>query len=294
MKLKLENFFSDPEDFQIMSSSVTPSNFERLVEIMSRLRDPDTGCPWDVEQTFATIAPYTIEEAYEVADAVERGDMDELRDELGDLLLQVVFHSRMAEEAGMFDVEDVANSISEKMLRRHPHVFTDQRIDNAEAQTIAWEDIKAAERDNKAKRTGAKHPASVLDGVANGLPALTRALKLQKRAARVGFDWADARLVIEKFREELDELDVELNANTLDQSRVQDEVGDLLFTCVNIARQLDIDPESALRHGNIKFERRFRELEENVRADGNKPQSMSLDALEEAWHAAKASLAGKY
>ncbi|MBT4889347.1 MAG: nucleoside triphosphate pyrophosphohydrolase [Rhodospirillales bacterium] len=277
-----------------MSSSVTPSNFERLVEIMSRLRDPDTGCPWDVEQTFATIAPYTIEEAYEVADAVERGDMDELRDELGDLLLQVVFHSRMAEEAGMFDVEDVANSISEKMLRRHPHVFTDQRIDNAEAQTIAWEDIKAAERDNKAKRTGAKHPASVLDGVANGLPALTRALKLQKRAARVGFDWADARLVIEKFREELDELDVELNANTLDQSRVQDEVGDLLFTCVNIARQLDIDPESALRHGNIKFERRFRELEENVRADGNKPQSMSLDALEEAWHAAKASLAGKY
>ncbi len=266
------------------------SSFDRLKEIMVRLRNPDTGCPWDVEQTFATIAPYTIEEAYEVADAIERNDMDELRDELGDLLLQVIFHSRIAEEAGAFNVEDVVGAISEKMLRRHPHVFDDVHIKDASAQTVHWEDLKAAERDDKAKRAGEGETASVLDGIAGGMPALTRSLKLQNRAARVGFDWADPKLVIDKFREELDELEVELNADTLLEHRVQDEVGDLLFTCVNIARQLGIDPESALRHGNIKFERRFRKLEVDVKAKGSEPQDMSLDALEQAWADAKRAL----
>lgn len=267
-----------------------PSSVDRLIEIMAKLRDPETGCPWDVEQTFASIAPYTIEEAYEVSDAIERGDMNDLRDELGDLLLQVIFHSRMAEEAKLFSVDDVADAISDKMLRRHPHVFDDEHIADADAQTIAWEDIKAAEREDKAQQSGTGTPASVLDGVASGLPALTRALKLQKRAARVGFDWADAQLVIEKFREELDELEAELNADTLDEARVQDEVGDLLFTCVNIARQLDIDPEGALRHGNVKFERRFRMLEDTIRSGGRTPEDMSLNELEDAWTAAKVAL----
>ncbi len=269
------------------------SSIDRLVEIMVRLRDPKTGCPWDVKQTFASIAPYTIEEAYEVADTIEKGDMDELRDELGDLLLQVIFHSRMAEELNLFTIDDVADGISDKMLRRHPHVFGDQNMHDADSQTIAWEDIKARERDEKARRqTGSDHPASILEGIANGLPALTRALKLQKRAARVGFDWKDARLVIEKFREELDELEAELNADNRNEDRVQDEVGDMLFTCVNMARQLGIDPESALRHGNIKFEKRFRKLEETVRNNAQQPQDMTLEQLETAWTQAKASLAG--
>ena len=265
------------------------SSFDRLTDIMAKLRNPDGGCPWDVEQTFATIVPHTIEEAYEVADAIEHGDMDELRDELGDLLLQVVFHSRMAEEDNLFSVNDVIESITDKMIRRHPHVFGDADIATADAQTIAWEDQKAEERALKAANTG--EPDSVLDGVTVGLPALTRALKLQKRAARVGFDWADVRLVVEKLHEEIAELDVELGAlekdASHDQGRIQDEVGDLLFTCVNIARQLDIDPETALRHGNAKFERRFRMLETTVIGDGRKPEDLSLDELEQAWKRVK-------
>jgi nucleoside triphosphate diphosphatase len=263
------------------------ASFLRLVDIMKQLRTPETGCPWDVEQTFETIAPYTIEEAYEVADAIERGDMTDLRDELGDLLLQVVFHGRIAEESDLFHVGDVADAISDKMIRRHPHVFADQIIEDAEAQTASWEDTKARERAEKAARTGQEEDTSVLANLPVALPALTRAFKLQKRAARVGFDWADARLVIDKFREELDELDEELARAQRQPDRIEDEVGDLLFTCVNVARQLGIDPETALRHGNAKFERRFRQLETDVAAKGNQPQDMSLDALEDAWGAAK-------
>ncbi len=265
------------------------ASFLRLVDIMRQLRTPETGCPWDVKQTFGTIAPYTIEEAYEVADAIERGDMDDLRDELGDLLLQVVFHGRMAEEAGLFHVGNIADAISEKMIRRHPHVFADQTISSAEAQTASWEETKARERAEKAHQKQDVMP-SILDDIPVALPALTRALKLQKRAARVGFDWADARLVIEKHREELDELDEELARDAQLPDRVEDEVGDLLFTCVNIARQLGIDPESALRHGNNKFERRFRQLETDVAAQGHQPGDMSLDALENAWSAAKSEV----
>ena len=258
-------------------------SFDRLVAIMAKLRDPDGGCPWDVEQTFSTIAPYTIEEAYEVADAIDRGDMTDLRAELGDLLLQVVFHARMAEEDGHFDADAVADGIAEKMIKRHPHVFADQAIDGAEAQTRAWEDQKASERAERAASEGRE--ASILDDVAVGLPALTRALKLQKRAARVGFDWADVRLVMEKHKEELGELEAELD--DADPARLADEVGDLLFTCVNIARQLGIDPETALRDGNAKFERRFRRLEHDVKASGRKPEAMSLEELEAAWQEAK-------
>jgi MazG family protein len=263
------------------------ASFMRLVKIMKQLRTPGTGCPWDVEQTFETIAPYTIEEAYEVADAIERGNMDDLRDELGDLLLQVVFHGRMAEESDLFHVGDVADAISDKMIRRHPHVFADQVIESAEAQTASWEETKAGERATKVNRSGEAEDTSILADLPVALPALTRAFKLQKRAARVGFDWADARLVIDKFREELDELDAELARKERQNDRIADEVGDLLFTCVNVARQLGIDPETALRHGNAKFERRFRQLETDVNATGAKPQDMTLNALEEAWTAAK-------
>ncbi len=265
------------------------SSFDRLIDIMAKLRNPDDGCPWDVEQTFATIAPYTIEEAYEVADAIEHGDMDELCDELGDLLLQVVFHARMAEEENLFTIDDVSNAISDKMVRRHPHVFGDADIDTSEAQTLAWEEQKAQERAEKAQNND--RPESILDGVTVGLPALTRALKLQKRAARVGFDWADVRRVLVKLHEEINELEVELDAlendPDHDPERLQDEVGDLLFVCVNIARQLDIDPETALRHGNAKFERRFRTLEALVRDQGKKPEDMPLDDLENVWVEAK-------
>ena len=272
------------------------SSFDRLITIMAKLRNPDGGCPWDVEQTFATIAPHTIEEAYEVADAIEHGDMDELRDELGDLLLQVIFPSRMAEEENLFDAEDVINAITDKMIRRHPHVFGDEFIATADAKTVAWEDQKAQERADKAARN-TRHdsaPHSVLDGVSVGLPALTRSLKLQKRAARVGFDWANPRRVLDKFHEEIKELEVELDALDRDPDhdpdRLKDEVGDLLFTCVNIARQLDIDPETALRHGNAKFERRFRKLETMVADAGCKPGDMSLDALELTWAEVKKHL----
>ena len=266
-------------------------SFDRLIAVMAKLRDPSGGCPWDLEQTFGTIAPYTIEEAYEVADAIDRGNMTDLKSELGDLLLQVVFHARMAEENGDFDVEQVADTIADKMIRRHPHVFADELIDTADAQTLAWEDQKARERETRAANEG-REP-SVLDDIAIGLPALTRALKLQKRAARAGFDWADAILVIEKLREEICELEDELNvtSGSVDQDRVHDEVGDLLFTCVNIARQLGIDPEVALKNGNAKFEHRFRQLEQDISAAGLSPEALTLDQLEEAWQVAKKRLA---
>ncbi len=252
---------------------------QRLIEIMALLRDPEKGCPWDIEQTFATIAPHTIEEAYEVAEAIDQGDMNALVDELGDLLLQVVFHARMAEEQGSFGFDDVVAAISSKLVRRHPHVFGEAEIHTAEAQTASWESLKAAERRDKGRH-------SAMDGVTTGLPALTRALKLQKRAARVGFDWHQAADVLHKFDEETAELVVEMNSGG-DPDRLQDELGDLLFTCVNLARKLNIDPETALRHGNAKFERRFRMVEEMLREKGKTPEQSSLDEMENLWPLAK-------
>ncbi|MFQ5773149.1 MAG: nucleoside triphosphate pyrophosphohydrolase [Kiloniellaceae bacterium] len=258
----------------------------RLLQIMARLRDPGNGCPWDVRQTFKTIAPYTIEEAYEVADAIERGDMDALKEELGDLLLQVVFHARMAEEAGGFDFAAVAAAIGDKMVRRHPHVFGGEEIASAEAQTRAWEEHKAAERRTKAAAHGRR--PSVLDGVAAGLPALTRATKLQRRAARVGFDWPEAAQILDKIAEEVGELREEVEAGAgLD--RVEDELGDLLFAAVNLARRLEVDPEGALRHTNAKFERRFRRIEDRFAAEGRSLSDISLDEMEAAWQAAKSA-----
>lgn len=255
-----------------------------LLRIMAKLRDPDGGCPWDVVQDFASIAPYTIEEAYEVADAIEQSDMESLKGELGDLLLQVVFHAQMASEAGHFEYADVVNAVSEKMVVRHPHVFGDASIEDADAQTKAWEDQKAAERAAKAEASG--RVASVLDDVARGLPALMRAEKLQKRAARVGFDWPTVEPVFDKVREELDEVSVEIDRGS-DPARLEDELGDVLFTCVNLARKLGTDPETALRRTNAKFERRFRDVETYAAEDGKSLSDLDIEALEALWDRAK-------
>jgi MazG family protein len=252
---------------------------DRLLEIMARLRDPQGGCPWDREQSFATIAPYTIEEAYEVAEAIDHGDMAALKDELGDLLFQVVFYAQMAKEAGDFDFEAIASAIADKMMRRHPHVFGEAEIEDAAAQTVAWEATKAAER-------AAKALDSVLDGVARTLPPMTRALKLQKRAARVGFDWSDPADVIGKVEEELDEVAAEIAADA-PADRLEDELGDVLFACVNLARKVNIDPERALKRANGKFERRFRHIEAGLAAAGRKPEQATLDEMEALWIAAK-------
>lgn len=260
----------------------------RLLDVMARLRDPESGCPWDIEQTFATIAPYTIEEAYEVAEAIAEGDMDGLKEELGDLLLQVVYHARMAEEAGLFDFEAVARTIADKMIHRHPHVFGAETVETAEAQTVAWETRKAAERAHKAAEAG-KAP-SALDGVPLALPALTRAEKLGKRAARVGFDWAEAAPVIEKIEEEIAELRAEIAAAAPPEP-LEEELGDLLFSVVNLARHLRIEPEHALRAANRKFERRFRQVERTLADRGRRPDEASLDEMEEAWAAAKTAKA---
>jgi len=252
----------------------------RLREIMRRLRDPETGCPWDIEQSFETIAPYTIEEAYEVADAIERKAHHELRDELGDLLLQVVFHAQIAQDEGHFAFDDVANAISDKMVARHPHVFGDEPRDkSAEQQTRDWETIKAAERAEKAQ-TG------VLDGVAVGLPALLRAVKLQKRAARVGFDWPETTQVIDKITEEAQELHEA--AADLPQEKIEEEFGDLLFVMANLARHMKIDPESALRAANAKFTRRFSRIETLLQEQGKTPQDSDLEEMDALWNRAKA------
>ena len=248
----------------------------RLLEIMRRLRNPESGCPWDIEQTFATIAPYTIEEAYEVADAIGRQDWDELKGELGDLLFQSVFHAQMAEEAGYFSFDEVADTMSDKMVARHPHVFGDEnREKSAEQQTRDWETIKAAERAGK-KQQG------TLDGVAKGLPALLRALKLQKRAARVGFDWPETTMVLDKIKEEADELVEAKDDLTADE--IEEEMGDLLFVMANLARHLKIDPEAALRRANSKFVRRFEYIEDQLRLRGKTPDQSSLEEMDAIWN----------
>src|SRR5580658_7646584 len=256
----------------------------RLVEIMAQLRSPDGGCPWDLEQTFATVAPYTVEEAYEVADAIERGDLADLKEELGDLLLQVVFHARMAEEQGAFDFAAVVQAINDKMVRRHPHVFGEVRHRSTAEQTVAWEAIKAQERAAKAPD---KPAGSLLDDVPVGLPALTRAVKLSKRAARVGFVWPSAAEVLAKLHEEVAELEAEVVAGDVDKTR--DELGDVLFVCANLARDLDIDPEAALRGTNAKFVRRFKYIEAELAARNSSPEASDLAEMDALWDAAKAS-----
>ena len=258
------------------------TNIEKLLEVMKALRDPDTGCPWDVEQDFSTIAPYTIEEAYEVADAIARDDHDGLRDELGDLLLQVVFHARMAEEGGLFDFDDVAGGIADKMVRRHPHVFGSEAERAAGPVDGSWERIKAEERADSEED-------SVLAGVARALPALKRAQKLGKRAATVGFDWPELAGVRDKIHEELAELEDAVAGR--DAGDIGEEFGDLLFSVVNLARHLGVDPESALSAANRKFESRFREMERAIAADGRAPKKLSLAELEQEWRAAKKRLA---
>lgn len=253
---------------------------DELLAIMARLRDPKKGCPWDIEQNFRTIAPYTIEEAYEVADAIERGDHGQLRDELGDLLLQVVFHAQMAREAGLFEFEDTVRAVSDKLRRRHPHVFGDEKINSAEEQTRAWESHKARER------SASGSSASVLDDVPLGFPALTRAAKLGKRAAGVGFDWPDWRGAREKIDEELGELDQAM-APGQGAERTAAEIGDLLFAVVNLARHLGVDPEAALRASNGRFSRRFRHVEEQVQASGRSLRELDPAALDSLWNEAK-------
>jgi ATP diphosphatase len=262
------------------------ANIDKLIEVMARLRHPSEGCPWDVEQTFETIVPYTIEEAYEVADAVERRDMEALREELGDLLLQVVFHSRMAEEQDDFVFDDVAAAIADKLIRRHPHVFGDDRASDKAAVKETWESLKAAERASKAAKDG--RSASVLDDVPAAFPALMRAEKLQKRAARIGFDWPDVAPVLEKVVEELDELKSEIDSGG-NSERLSDEAGDLLFSCVNVLRHLNVDPEAALRGANAKFERRFRAVEAALASEDRQPHDADLAELEALWERAKAA-----
>jgi ATP diphosphatase len=263
---------------------------DRLLAIMARLRDPKDGCPWDLEQTFRTIVPHTIEEAYEVADAIERDDLKALPGELGDLLFQVVFYSQMAAEAGRFRMEDVIAAVNAKMVERHPHVFGTVNIGNAAAQTLAWEVQKAKERAAEAAAAG--RAVSVLDGVAAGLPALTRAEKLQKRAARIGFDWPEAAPVIDKVEEEIAELKAELGEHPKPE-RLDEEMGDLLFACANLARHLGVDPEGALRRANAKFERRFKRMEAIAAAErgsgaGQEAMPTSLEHLEALWRRVKA------
>ena len=258
-----------------------PYDFDDLLQVMKRLRTPETGCSWDLEQSFETIAPYTIEEAYEVNDAIERGDMKDLADELGDLLLQVVFHAQIASDEGHFTIADVTQAISEKMVRRHPHVFGDDAQRSSSEQTAAWETIKAAERANKAETD-----TSALAGIATALPALMRSEKLQKRAARTGFDWTDPKDIFNKLEEEMGEVRGAIDEQ--DQAHIEEEIGDLIFVAVNLARRLKVDPELALRKANSKFERRFRGMEQKAHAQSIDFSSLSLDEQEALWQSVKA------
>ncbi len=266
-------------------------DISRLIEIMAALRNPETGCPWDVEQDFESIKPYTLEEAYEVADAIERKDMDDLCDELGDLLLQVVFHARMAEEAGEFSFGDVVEAITRKMIRRHPHVFARSDADTPDAVKKQWDEIKQAEKRERAERRARRgmtedFKAGFLGSVQRSFPALTEALKLQERAAKVGFDWSAPEPILDKIAEEVDELRVALRDG--DKSKVSDELGDLIFAVVNIGRHVKADPEQALRGTNTKFRRRFNHIEMVLDAEGESLEAASLERMEEIWQAAKA------
>jgi nucleoside triphosphate diphosphatase len=271
------------------SRVMTPSrDVGRLIEIMAALRTPKTGCPWDLEQDFSTIAPYTLEEAYEVADAIARNDLGDLQEELGDLLLQVVFHARMAQEQGAFDFGDVVEAITSKLIRRHPHVFGDQEARDPGRVKGLWEEIKASEKEAKAAQKatqGKPAPDGALAGVPVALPALTRALKLQSKASRVGFDWNDPRAVLRKIRDEADEIEAALDDNDPGAAA---EVGDLLFAAVNLARHLDADPEALLRQTNQKFERRFSAIEEALTMLGKAPQDATLAEMDALWDQAKA------
>lgn len=262
---------------QIPDPTLAPIN--RLIEIMARLRDPQTGCPWDLEQDFKSIAAYTVEEAYEVADAIEHEQYEDLKDELGDLLLQVVFHARMAQEAGLFDFDDVAGAINDKMIRRHPHVFGDTVQRDSAAQTVEWEAQKARERAASAKGDG------VLADIPLALPAVKRAQKLQARAARVGFDWPDAEQVFDKVAEEIAEVREAIQLNDADE--IAEEIGDLMFVCTNLGRKLKVDVEAATRSANAKFERRFAHIEHSLAAVGRRPEQASLEEMEALWHEAK-------
>ena len=273
---------------------MTPSkDISRLIEIMAALRNPDGGCPWDVEQDFSTIAPYTIEEAYEVADAIERGDRDDLREELGDLLLQVVYHARMAEEEGSFAFPDVVEAITTKMIRRHPHVFGDEAARSAGMAKGVWEKIKAQEKEERRAARLARgldpedHGKGFLDGIPLAHPALTRALKLQEKAARVGFDWKEAKPILDKIEEEIAELRQALDASNTDE--VTGEFGDVLFALVNFGRHLKLDAEDALRRTNDKFRRRFHFVEAALAAEGRTLEEASLDEMEAKWQEAKAA-----
>ncbi|WP_315832661.1 nucleoside triphosphate pyrophosphohydrolase [Bradyrhizobium prioriisuperbiae] len=267
---------------------MTPSrDIDRLIDIMAKLRTPVTGCPWDLEQDFATIAPYAIEEAYEVADAIARHDLEDLKDELGDLLLQVVFHARMAQEQNAFAFGDVVEAISRKMIRRHPHVFGDKagKLSPVEVKGN-WDRIKAEEKAERAARhPGEPAPSSLLSGVKAGMPALTRALELQRKASTVGFDWNDPRAVLSKIREEADEIEAALDQG--DMSEVAAETGDLLFALVNLARHVGADPETSLRNTNTKFERRFAYIERTLAARGVAMGNASLDEMDSLWNEAK-------
>jgi ATP diphosphatase len=264
-------------EFTVNEAALT--ELERLLQLMARLRDPERGCPWDREQTYATIAPHTIEEAYEVADAIAREDWAELQSELGDLLFQVVFQAQIAGEEGRFDFADVARGIVEKMIRRHPHVFGDESYADAAEQTAAWEQIKASEK--------AAQPAGVLEGIPLALPGLTRAVKLQKKAAKVGFDWGAAEPVLAKIEEEIAEIRHEI-ATQAPLERLVDELGDVLFAVANLARHLKLDPEAALRGTNAKFERRFRRIEAWLAEDGRSPEDSTLAEMDALWERAKA------
>jgi MazG family protein len=271
-----------PNYVDLDARAIDAHNIDSLLAVVARLRDPERGCPWDLKQTFRTILPYTLEEAYEVAEAIEVDDMVELCEELGDLLFQVAIYSRMAEEKGDFDFGDVVASISTKMIRRHPHVFGDADVASEAEVRENWEAMKAAEREAKGKRLR----TSVLDGVAQALPALVRAEKLQKRAARVGFDWDDVDGVVDKVREELAECEQTLSEHAAPTERVH-EIGDLLFSCVNLARHLGVDAEQALRSANHRFERRFQRVEVCLRASGKAPDRTHRDEMERLWETVK-------
>ncbi len=265
---------------------MTPSrDIGRLIEIMAALRDPDTGCPWDKEQSFATIAPYTVEEAHEVADAIAREDLGDLCEELGDLLLQVAYHARMAEEIGAFAFGDVVEAITSKMIRRHPHVFGDEEARAAGAAKGFWEKVKADEKRERAARQ--PEAQSVLDSVSAGMPGLARAVKLQAKAGTFGFDWNDPRAVLDKLREETVEIAAEIDREPQEPERIEDEIGDLLFTVANLARHLKVDPDQALRRTNAKFVRRFGSIERSLGATGRTPAEASLAEMEALWQQAK-------